>query len=285
VSNKSQPIIIVKKKVHHGGHHGGAWKVAYADFVTAMMAFFLVMWLVGQSQEVKSAVAGYFNDPVAFAQSVAIGVLPGGAGVDNNAPGTPTTIEAAHAVLEAAAEQIRQRLNEIPSLSELRDQVEFSVTPEGLRIELVDADESSFFSSGSSVLRGESNTLLGVIGRELSALDNEIVIEGYTDSTPYASGARYTNWELSADRANAARRSLEQQGLAHERIASVIGHADRLLRHPDEPSNSGNRRVSILVRNFDTSTAPVAAEPEPEAEPVSESIAEPEPEPAPAPAR
>jgi chemotaxis protein MotB len=267
VSQKNQPIIVVKKKVVHGGHHGGAWKVAYADFVTAMMAFFLVMWLVGQNQNVKSAVAGYFSDPVAFAQAVAIGVLPGGAGVDKNAPGTPNTIEEAHAVLEAAASQIRERLGEIPSLAELRDQVEFTVTPEGLRIELVDADESSFFDSGSSLLRGESNTLLGVIGRELSTLENEIVIEGYTDSTPYASSARYTNWELSADRANAARRSMEQQGLPQERVASVIGHADRLLRHPDDPSSSGNRRVSILVKNADTRTAAAEPEPEPAAEP------------------
>ena len=279
MSNKNQPIIVIKKKVVHGGHHGGAWKVAYADFVTAMMAFFLVMWLVGQTQEVKSAVAGYFSDPVAFAQAVAIGVLPGGAGVDKNAPGTPNTVEEAHAVLEAAASQIRERLGEIPSLAELRDQVEFTVTPEGLRIELVDADQSSFFDSGSSVLRGESNTLLGVIGRELSALENEIVIEGYTDSTPYASTARYTNWELSADRANAARRSMEQQGLPRARVASVIGHADRLLRHPDDPSNSRNRRVSILVKNDQVTAAiaPADAEPEPGAQPAA---AEPEPDPA-----
>ena len=183
-------------------------------------------------------------------------------------------------MLEAAAAQIRERLAEIPSLAELRDQVEFTVTPEGLRIELVDADESSFFDSGSSVLRGESNTLLGVIGRELVALENEIVIEGYTDSTPYASSARYTNWELSADRANAARRSMEQQGLPQERVASVIGHANRLLRHPDDPSSSGNRRVSILVKNAGKAVPPTAPAPDPAAEPPTEASAAPEGEPA-----
>ena len=256
MSTKNQPIIIVKKNVTHGGHHGGAWKVAYADFVTAMMAFFLVMWLVNAKPEVKAAVGGYFRDPGAFDTQASMGILPGGAGVDPTASSLPDDVEEAHRVLEAAAAQIQAGLANEPALEALRDQVEFTVTPEGLRIELIDDDDSSFFDSGSSVLRGESNTILGVIGRELADLDNDIVIEGYTDSQQFAGNGR-TNWELSAERANAARRSLEEQGLPETRVASVIGHADRILRYPDEPYSSGNRRVSIMVRN--TISAPPGA--------------------------
>jgi chemotaxis protein MotB len=250
MSGKNQPIIIVKKTIKHAGHHGGAWKVAYADFVTAMMAFFLVMWLVSQSNEVKAAVGGYFRDPGVFDAQGGQGILPGGDGVDPSAaPNSPEDVDEAYRVLEAAAAQIQDRLAGVPAFASLLEQVELTVTPDGLRIDLVDADESSFFASGSAGLRGEADQILGVIGQEIAALENDIVIEGYTDSRPYASTNRYTNWELSADRANAARRSLEEQGLPPSRVASVIGHADRILRFPDDPYDSGNRRVSILVKN------------------------------------
>jgi chemotaxis protein MotB len=251
VSVKGQPVIIVKKiKKVHGGHHGGAWKVAYADFVTAMMAFFLVMWLVNQSQEVKAAVSGYFRDPGAFESQGGLGVLPGGNGVDPEAAQQPATdVETAQKVLEDAADKIRQQLDLVPSLASLRDQIELSVTPEGLRIELVDEDQSSFFDSGSPRLSGVADLILAVIAQELAELPNEVVLEGYTDSQPYSSNERYSNWELSADRANAARRVLEDRGFPASRVAGVIGHADRALKFPEQPLDARNRRVSILVKH------------------------------------
>jgi chemotaxis protein MotB len=249
MSAKGQPIIIVKKKKHHHGHHGGAWKVAYADFVTAMMAFFLVMWLVTQSQDVKAAVGGYFRDPGVFDSQGGQGVLPGGRGVDPTATTGPISdVELAQQVLESAVKQIQIRLDQVPALASLRDQIEFTVTPEGLRIDLVDDEQSSFFASGGAALLGESTQILGVIAKELATLDNDVLLEGYTDSQPYASTNGYSNWELSADRANAARRALETQGLPPVRVAGVIGHADRLLRFPEQPLDPRNRRVSILVR-------------------------------------
>ena len=256
MSVKGQPVIIVKKIVKgHGGHHGGAWKVAYADFVTAMMAFFLVMWLVNQSQEVKTAVSGYFRDPGAFESQGGLGVLPGGSGVDPEAASGPVSnLESARQVLENAAVQIRERLDVVPSFESLRDQIELSVTPEGLRIDLVDEDQSSFFDSGSPRLSDVADLILAVIAQELAQLPNEIVLEGYTDSQPYSSTQRYSNWELSADRANAARRVLEAGGFPADRVSGVIGHADRFLRFPDRPLDARNRRVSILVKH-DTTTS------------------------------
>lgn len=251
MTGKAQPVIIVKKKKGgHGGHHGGAWKVAYADFVTAMMAFFLVMWLVNQSQDVKASVGGYFRDPGVFDSQGGQGVLPGGRGVDPAASNGPATdVESARQVLEHAAEEIRVRLAEVPTLESLRDQIELSVTPEGLRIDLVDADESSFFDSGSAALRGVGGEILAVIAQVLAQLPNDVVLEGYTDSRPYSRADGYTNWELSADRANAARRVLQAGGLPTEHVAGVIGHADRVLRLPSQPFDARNRRVSILVRH------------------------------------
>jgi chemotaxis protein MotB len=247
VSGPGQPIIVVRKKVHHGGHHGGAWKVAYADFVTAMMAFFLVLWLVGQSKEVKASVSGYFRDPTVLE-------LPGGSGVLDGGPSLETVMEPAEESaererLEAAVSHIRGELANHPSFQKLRDQVEFSVTPEGLRIDLVEKAESSFFDSGSSTLRGETERILAVIAHELGTLQNDVVIEGHTDSRAYAATERYSNWELASDRANAARRVMERSGLRPKQIGSVAGLADRHLRVPDNPLDPRNRRVSILVRN------------------------------------
>lgn len=249
-------IIIVRKKGGHGGHHGGAWKVAYADFVTAMMAFFLVMWLVAQSKEVKSSVGGYFRDPGVFEFEKGKGVLPGGTpGVEpGSAPEvTPMPVvddaDAERVRLETTAELIQQDLEEIKGFDTLRDQVQFSVTPEGLRIDLVDKASSSFFDSGSAVLRGESELILGLIAHELGALTNDVVVEGHTDSRQYADGDRYGNWELSAERANAARRAMERTGLRERQVRAVRGFADRQLRLPEASLDPRNRRVSIVVRS------------------------------------
>jgi chemotaxis protein MotB len=244
-----QPIIIVRKKHQHGGHHGGAWKVAYADFVTAMMAFFLVMWLVGQSKEVKAGVGGYFRDPAAFDAGGGKGILDGS--TSPTPAVSPQSVDAEHERerLEAAVAHIRNTLAQLPGFDALKNQVEFNVTPEGLRIDLVEKDDSTFFDSGSATLRGETEHILAAIASELGKLDDGVVVEGHTDSRPYAASDRYSNWELSADRANAARRVMEREGLKANQVESVRGLADRQLRVADKPFDSSNRRVSILVKS------------------------------------
>jgi chemotaxis protein MotB len=244
------PIIIVRKKAGHAAHHGGAWKVAYADFVTAMMAFFLVLWLVGQGKDVKAAVGGYFRDPAVFEESGGRGILPGSTEIDEqriDAP--PVDDQTERQRLEEAATHIREALAQVPAFKTLGDQVEFTVTPEGLRIDLLDRDNSSFFEVGSAVLRSETERILGVIAHEISTLDHVIVVEGHTDSRAYSVSGGYTNWELSADRANAARRVMERDGLGVNQVGSVSGLADRQLRFPDVPFDARNRRVSILVKS------------------------------------
>jgi chemotaxis protein MotB len=251
---KNEPVIIIKKKVHgHGGHHGGAWKVAYADFVTAMMAFFLVMWIVGQSNPMKAGVAGYFRDPGAFesGRGDATGIMPGApegvtsASVSN--PEAPGAI--VRAVLERAAQRLRQALEELPEFANLKDRVEIQVTGEGLRIELVDSSNESFFEVGRSELRAETEEILGVIAREVSQLPNRIAVEGHTDSRAYTGRDYYSNWELSTDRANAARRAMERQGLDPAKIDGVRGYADKKLHFVDDPLDARNRRVSIIVHS------------------------------------
>ena len=247
-----QPIVVKRKKAAHHSHHGGAWKVAYADFVTAMMAFFLVMWLVGQSKEVKSAVAGYFRDPGAFDQQRSNGPIAGGdlrldpdAAPPADAPGAE--VDAERAALEETASRIRQRLAESPDLRTLGKQIEIQVTRDGLRIELLDAEQQTFFASGSAALAAGTEKVLGVIARELGTLKNSIVVEGHTDSRPYATTDLYSNWELSADRANAARRVMERSGLQLGQVRGVRGYADRQLRVAAVPLDPRNRRVSVIV--------------------------------------
>jgi chemotaxis protein MotB len=246
---KGQPIVIVKRRRHHVGHHGGAWKVAYADFVTAMMAFFLVMWLVNQSKPVKAAIGGYFRDPGVFGTGPGgRGILPGGDAVaEESAKSTDVDQASERRALESAVARIRERIEQVPEFKRLSKQIEFTVTPDGLRIDLLEGDGSSFFDSGSAVMRAEAERILAVIARELGALSETIVVEGHTDSRPYAVSDRYSNWELSADRANAARRVMEHGGLKQAQVSGVRGLADRELKVPNEPLNPRNRRVSILV--------------------------------------
>jgi chemotaxis protein MotB len=249
-----QPIIIQRRKKPAHVHHGGAWKVAYADFVTAMMAFFLVMWLAAQDSRIRTAIAGYFQEPglLPHEQSNSI-VNSGQGGIDNAGmpmavPRKPSgMLEAEQKALITAAEHIKQHMMQL-GFDQLKDQVELSVTSEGLRIELIDRSQSSFFDSGSSVLRGETERILGVITKEISKLPNDVVIEGHTDSKPYADGRRYDNWNLSADRANAARRVMVDQGLQPGQLKGVRGFADTDLRYRNDPLDPRNRRVSIVVR-------------------------------------
>lgn len=264
---KEQPIIVVRRKKAAHAHHGGAWKVAYADFVTAMMAFFLVMWLSAQDSRIRDAIAGYFTEPGLMPHQTSNSVLAqGNGGIDS--AGMPVInrkfngqLEAEQKALVAAAEHIRQKMSRLDGFEALRDQVEFSVTPEGLRVELVDRNGSSFFDSGSAVLRGESVTILSIIAAEVGQLTNDVVVEGHTDSRPYANGERFTNWELASERANAARRVLAVKGLKPQQVHAVRGFADTELRIPDDPTDPRNRRVSIVVRSAAAVTAEESVRP------------------------
>jgi chemotaxis protein MotB len=251
---KDGQVIIVKKKRGHGhGHHGGAWKVAYADFVTAMMAFFLVMWIVGQSPQVKAAIAGYFKNPGVFDGAESTGPIEGGAltlDPDSRTTGNPNEVALEdRAQLEATAARIKELLQGVPDIRGLEDQVEISVTKDGLRIELLEASDGTFFDSGSAAPKPYTERVLAVIGQELGKLKNNVIIEGHTDSRPYGSD-RYTNWELSSDRANAARRVMQQSGLYAGQVQGVRGFADTHPRMPADPFNAANRRVSVIVQNL-----------------------------------
>lgn len=244
----SQVIIIKKKGGHRHAHHGGAWKVAYADFVTAMMAFFMVMWIVGQDKPTRAAIAGYFRDPGAF-QQTGRGVMPGSEAGTSGGPASPGTNSIdVKVALQRAAEHLRQAIESRPSFAALKDRVDITVSADGLRIELREAPNDGFFASGSAVLKPETVELLGVIAAELVTLHQKVAIEGHTDSVPYASTDGYTNWELSADRANAARRVLQAGGLEQPQIDAVRGYADTRPRFPERPQDAGNRRISIVVR-------------------------------------
>ena len=227
--------------------------MAYADFVTAMIAFFLVMWLVGQSPNVKAAVAGYFRDPGVFETTRGGGVLPGGAEGLKESGVSPTSkpndVKAAQAMLEEAAAHLREALAKVPSLKALEDRIEITVTAEGLRIELLETAKNSFFAVGSADLLPETVQILAVISPELGTLGNAVALEGHTDSRAYADSKGYGNWELSTDRANGARRAMERVGLRPGQINAVRGYANTRLRTPDTPLDAKNRRISIVVQN------------------------------------
>lgn len=235
--------IIVKKKKGHSGHHGGAWKVAYADFVTAMMALFIVLWIVGQSNAVKQAVSMYFKDPGVFENGRGGGVLDGASGMAP-LPTSDAAIEIEK--LKAEAEKIEGAIAATPEFDKFKDKVQITVTEEGLRIELVENSTGLFFDVGSAQIKPETVRLLKLVAQEIGRLKNKIMIEGYTDARPYVN-KDYTNWELSADRANTARRVLEENGIRQDQVLQVRGFADRNLKHPDQPLDFANRRVSILV--------------------------------------
>jgi chemotaxis protein MotB len=245
------PVRIIKKvkKGHGGGHSGGAWKVAYADFVTAMMALFIVLWIVGQSEAVKQAVAAYFKDPGVFSTSKSGGILPDGTRSETLPP-PPVPVDAIAAEMEklnAEAGEIKKAVADVPEFAKFKDKIQVAVTPEGLRIDLVEDSEGLFFDIGKATVKPETVKLLKMIATHAARLPNGIVIEGYTDARPYTSSGGYSNWNLSADRANAARTILEANGLRDRQILEVRGFADRKLKVPDKPLDFSNRRVSILI--------------------------------------
>ena len=255
------PIIRIVKKKGHEGHHGGAWKVAYADFVTAMMAFFLVMWIVGLSKPVRKAIAAYFKDPVGFMKLARGGKNPmeksSDSAINKGKPspllptGGPQITNADRSAMEAkfkqVAEQILEKLKKSPDFKGLKDSIQVHLTDEGLRIELMEKTPSLFFSSGSSSLHSRTVRLLQMIAHHLGNLNNPIVMEGDTDSHPFTGRPGYSNWELSVDRANAARRAMEGHGLHKGQVIEVRGYANHKLLGPKHPYSYVNRRVSILV--------------------------------------
>jgi len=243
---KTQPIIVIKRKSGHGGHHGGAWKVAYADFVTAMMSLFIVLWLMGSSEKVKRAVAGYFNDPKGT-----------GSQLGTTMTGTGATVsQVINDNLQKLKEKLEEEIKARKELEKLSKQIEITITPEGLRIELLEDKNGTFYQSGSAHLSDSGQELLALLAGELKTLPNPLLIEGHTDATQYSTDANYSNWELSADRANSARRLLQQNGVRSDQVTQVRGYADQLLRVKNNPTDPSNRRISILVKNSDGPPVP-----------------------------
>ncbi|HEX5756810.1 MAG TPA: flagellar motor protein MotB [Arenimonas sp.] len=281
MADTERPIIIKKKKVVAGGHHGGAWKVAYADFVTAMMAFFLVMWLVAtMPQEQLGGISEFFKNPSAVrGRSAEMAASALGEGGGGDAPvqifehrksqpiaGDPSSRAAAEAELDPdaakrlAAEQDKRKLEELKQLLEeaiaksiamapFKDQLLIDITPEGLRIQIVDSQNRPMFDLGSSQLKDYSLAILVELANYIGLVPNRIAISGHTDDTPFAGRSGLSNWELSADRANAARRALLRGGLAEDKVARVVGLASSVLFDKTDPRGAVNRRISIVVLN------------------------------------
>jgi chemotaxis protein MotB len=260
--------IIIKKKRGHGGHHGGAWKVAYADFVTAMMALFIVLWIVGQSSTVKQAISMYFNDPGVFENGRGGGILNGSSG---SAPSPTSNAAIEMEKLKAEAKKIGEAIASTPEFDKFKDKIQITVAKEGLRIELVENSTGLFFDVGSAQIKPETVKLLKLVAQEVGRLNNSVMIEGYTDARPYV-GKDYSNWELSTDRANTARRILEENGVRQNQVLQVRGFADRNLKHPDQPMEAANRRVSILVAATPEKIAQDIAPPKPQAVPENPSV-------------
>ncbi|MCX6611117.1 MAG: OmpA family protein, partial [Acidobacteria bacterium] len=222
---KEQPIYLIKKKVHGHGHHGGAWKVAYADFVTAKMAFFMVMWLMGSSEKVKSAVSGYFRDPAGFKKQSGTGMA-----------GEGEQITLSKDDMEGLKEKIQSAMKQMPDFKQIKDHVTMTVTGEGLRIELLEKEKGMFFQSGSSTASEFGKAIIEKMSAELAKLPNTIAIEGHTDSKPFSKDGDYSNWELSTDRANSARRVMNASGLRPDQVKQVRGFADQRLMDVKDPA-------------------------------------------------
>lgn len=249
-ATNNQPIVIVKKVVA-GGHHGGAWKVAYADFVTAMMALFIVLWLMNASPEIQKAVSMYFNDPKGFQNQDGTGNI--------GAKDAQEALLLEKKDMPALKEKLSETLKAMPELGALKDQVDMTVTGDGLRIELVDKEGNSFFQSGAKEMTPSAKAIVSALAVEIGKLENRVVLEGHTDARPYSTSGFYSNWDLSTDRANAARRFMAEHGLRTGQVSQLRGFADQHLRNPKDPLDFSNRRVSIIVGFAE------AGEPEPAA--------------------
>lgn len=306
MDNHATVVIKKVKKGGHGGHHGGAWKVAYADFVTAMMAFFLLLWLLNATtEEQKMGISNYF-DPTAISRSTRSGsggvlggtsiTVPGALKSASSPPmistpqvarpqaertesldpdsDDPENIESrlgsredeegtvAQEIVEQllrereqqqfedAEAALREAIEQTPELSETGEALQIDAVPEGLRIQLIDQERIALFPNGSAAMYPQTRTLLEKVAEVIAKMPNKVEISGHTDSTQFAPGATYTNWELSADRANASRRVLEGKGIPRERIVKVAGRADREPLIEDNPADPTNRRISIILKNL-----------------------------------
>lgn len=239
------PIIIRKKKAGGHGHHGGAWKVAYADFVTAMMALFIVLWLLSSSENVKKSVAGYFQDPTGNGKSMG-----------SDQAGAGAALHMSRADMEKLKQKIEAAFKKVPDFqAALKDKVQMSVTGDGLRIEFLENEKGVFFQSGSPAPTKDGKDLLAALAKEVGRIPAGILIEGHTDSRPFSGEAGYSNWELSADRANAARRLMESSGLKEHQVSQVRGYAAERLRDPKDPASASNRRISIVVQYAENTPA------------------------------
>ncbi len=278
-AKKLQPIIV--KRIKKGGHavHGGAWKIAYADFVTAMMAFFLLMWLLGSTSEGdKKGLSDYFASPLKVAMMGGSGagasnsVIQGG-GADltkssgQNRTGDPNDPIAKKAAadamkaelakqesrkLAALSDKISSVISNNPKLTEYKAQIRLEITPDGLQIQIVDDQSRPMFDVGSALVKVYMRDILREIGSALNGVENKISLDGHTDRSPYGSGERgYSNWELSSDRANASRRELVSAGMPDDKLARVTGMASSNLLEPQQPFAPVNRRISILVMTKD----------------------------------
>jgi chemotaxis protein MotB len=242
-------IYIIKKKGGHGGHHGGAWKVAYADFVTAMMSLFIVLWLLNTSKAVREAVAGYFRDPAGTANKVG-----------SNIAGSGEKILLSHDNMGQLKEKLEKALKQMPNFEKLKKHIVVTITSEGLRIELTESEKGTFFDSGSPNLSTDGQEIVKILAGELGRLPNKLALEGHTDSAPYADGRNYGNWELSADRANSTRRLMQQNGIGADQITQVRGFADLRLLKPEAPLDPANRRISLIVLYQQDTSGPSAAD-------------------------
>ena len=286
MADETQPIVFKKVKKGGHGHHGGAWKIAYADFVTAMMAFFLLMWLMGSTtREEKAAIADYFSNPsaVSAAGGASTSIIKMGGGKDltfssgdikqgSNPDPDPkeslTKIKpdiASEAEKKKAIQQDKERLlglkdalekaiNGIEALKPFKDQLLLEITKEGLRIQIVDKENRPMFDLGSSVMKDYTVTILHELGKLINHVPNKISLAGHTDARPYPR-PNYTNWELSADRANASRRELVIGGMDDEKVARVVGLSSVVPFDKQDPTNPINRRISIVVLNKESEEA------------------------------
>ena len=267
------PVIIIKKKGGHGGHHGGAWKVAYADFVTAMMALFIVLWLLNTNQKVQKAVAAYFKDPSGVGKQMG-----------TNMAGVGDAVTVAKDDMSKLKQKLEDAMKQMPKFAQMKDNVELTITSEGLRVELIESAKGMFFESGNARPTENGQDLLVRLAQELGKIPNTILIEGHTDSAPYSGTSEYSNWELSTDRANSARRLMETSGLREGQVKQVRGFADQRLRMPANPTNPANRRVSVIVQYVPTAPpAETPAQPEkptpmPPAKPATTPPAAPKPQ-------
>jgi len=268
--DNNQPIIVKRVKKTAGGHHGGAWKIAFADFATAMMAFFLVMWLMSSATpEQKRAISGYFQDPIGFTESASPHVIDLG-GTPTPSPDRTLNSEVEPDVKQAKAEvdaeqaeglaeqvererlelllqELQNKVDENPELERFKDQILFEITRDGLRIQIMDAENRPMFELGSVELQPYFEDILLAMAGTIAAVPNKISISGHTDAKPYSGRSGIGNWELSASRANAARRVLVAGGYPDEQIARVVGYASSALFDRKDPFNPINRRIDILV--------------------------------------